>query len=96
MLKISHEFLPLHVREWQFDEGYKAGKLVVQNLEVVNDTAERGVKLTSDFSKTTRKEDVLQNHLQVIENTRKLVLNQRTPNNVKGKLQGRVTCIVDL
>ena len=43
MLKISHEFLPLPVQEWKFDEGYKGGKLVEQNLEFVNDTAERGV-----------------------------------------------------
>ena len=45
ILKLESSFLDLPVESWDKDEGFKAAKTVVKNLKVVNDSAERGVKL---------------------------------------------------
>ena len=39
----------------------------MKSLPVINDSAERGVKLTSDFLHSASKEENLQNVLQVVE-----------------------------
>jgi len=49
---------------------------VVSNLCVVNDSAERGVKLCHDFVNVSAKENRLQNILQVVENNRNDIPNQ--------------------
>ena len=46
-------------------------------LQVVNDVAERGVKLCNDFIGSSRDEERFQNILQVVENHRKAQPNQR-------------------
>ena len=76
-LKIDPTFLDKPVQSWEEDECYMATKLVVDNLRVVNDSAERGVKLASDFLQSTKKEQKLQNILQVVENSRSARPNQR-------------------
>lgn len=51
---------------WKDDENYKKARDVVAELKVVNDTAERGVKLMDEFnSKFTKNEDQKQYLLQV-------------------------------
>ena len=35
---------------WDADDGYLEGQKIISNLRVVNDTAERGVKLIQDFN----------------------------------------------
>ena len=47
------------------------------SLSVVNDGAERGVKLAYDFLDSSKKEENLQNVLQIVENDRNLIPNQR-------------------
>lgn len=47
-------------------------------MSVVNDAAERGVKLASDFVSSSRNEDTFQENLQVIEKHRKNVPNLRS------------------
>ena len=69
-LRINADFLRVPVCDWDENESFKAGRMIVRNLRVVNDSAERGVKLTSDFLKTAKSEDRLQNILQVVENSR--------------------------
>ena len=44
---------------------------------MVNDGAERGVKLAYDFIGSPKKEDNFQNILQTVENDRRLIPNQR-------------------
>ena len=56
---------------------YKDAKLIVENMAVVNDAAERGVKLCHDFLDSARKEERLQDVLQVVENDRAAIPNQR-------------------
>ena len=52
-------------------------KSSVDALCVANDAAERGVKLSQDFHGTAKKEGHYQNILQVVENHRNTVPNQR-------------------
>ena len=61
-------------------------KCIVENLAVVNDAAERGVKLGHDFLSCARKEENYQNILQVVENDRKSLPNQRKRHATNKKL----------
>ena len=49
----------------------------VTHLQVINDSAEHSVKLLTDFLSSDRSENKYQNVLQVIENDRKYLENQR-------------------
>lgn len=81
IMKISQEFLYKPVTEWASDEGFESAKLVVNSISVVNDAAERGVKLGHDFLGTAVKEERYQRVLQVVENSR-----HAEPNTRKRKL----------
>ena len=59
------------------DDGYKKAKLIVNSISVVNDAAERGVKLGYDFLGTAVKEERYQRVLQVVENSRHTLPNAR-------------------
>jgi len=57
--------------EWEAMEEFQLAKKVVTSLRVVNDTAERGVKLIQDFnSSITRCEEQKQFLLQVVSQHR--------------------------
>lgn len=66
-------------KEWPFDEHYKNGKRILGHIKVVNDTAERSVKLAKDFKNilTTNEEQqqyvfqCVQAHRQAFSNTNK-------------------------
>lgn len=77
ILEIDPGFLDMHPEKWNSDPQYIKAKAVVDSLSVVNDGAERGVKLAHDFLHTARKESNLQNILQVVENDRASLPNQR-------------------
>ena len=55
---------------------------VVRNLCVVNDAAEKGVKLCHDYNDSARKEGNIQSILQVVENNK-----NQPPNQKKRKLK---------
>lgn len=76
-LHIDPEFLLRDVKEWATNAAYKKSKVNICAMNVVNDCAERGVKLTSDFIAVARKEQHLQNVLQVVENDRSQQPNLR-------------------
>ena len=77
MLKIDKSFINTPVTDWNTNPAYKQAKSVVSNISVVNDAAERGVKLCHDFIDTAKSNDILNNILQVVENSRNTVPNQR-------------------
>ncbi|KAG8175541.1 hypothetical protein JTE90_026260 [Oedothorax gibbosus] len=52
---------------WPECASYQEGLIKLQSLNVVNDCAERGVKLGSDFLAASKGEDHYQNVLQVVE-----------------------------
>ena len=44
---------------WNDDPDYRAFQTYIKNIDVVNDRAERGVKLIQDFVKSSRNENDL-------------------------------------
>ena len=82
-LKIDTSFLETPSSQWHQDPAFTRGMEIIENLSVTNDAAERGVKLSHDFMDSAKGEQTYQNILQVVENHRKNIPNQRkrNPNN---------------
>ncbi|KAJ4939573.1 hypothetical protein JOQ06_029018 [Pogonophryne albipinna] len=76
-LHIDPECMFLDVKEWATNAALKKSEVNVCAMNVVNDCAERGVKLTSDFVAVARKEQHLQNVLQAVEHDRSQQPNLR-------------------
>lgn len=77
MMQVDSGFLHLPVSEWCTHEGYLGAVNTIKNIRVVNDSAERGVKLSTDFLSSALIEKRYQNVLQVVENDRAKIPNQR-------------------
>ena len=77
LMCIPHSLLEKPVCLWENDPHYRQAKETVDHLLVVNDSAERGVKLANDFIDTTKDELRYQNILQVVENSRGETPDQR-------------------
>lgn len=77
ILQIDHEFLADKVENWPLCAAYQSSIVSVGAINVINDTAERGVKLSSDFLGAARSERHYQNILQVVEQDRKNMPNLR-------------------
>ena len=68
---VPHDFLYLSPEHWHMDNDYNEAMAYFKVMKVTNESAERSVKLCSDFLGLSKKEDVFQNYLQVIEEERK-------------------------
>ena len=77
-LDLNADFINQPVESWQENSCYKAALETITSIKVVNDAAERGVKLASDFLGAAKKEDTYQHILQVVENDRAVTPNQRS------------------
>ena len=77
LLKLDDGFLYKPVEDWHSDEQYNMARLTVNSISVVNDAAERGVKLGHDCLGSALKEDRYQKILQVVENCRNKLPNSR-------------------
>ena len=77
ILNLGMDFLSLEVSDWSSSNSYLASKKIVKNFRVVNDTAGRGVKLCCDFLGAAKTEHKMQKTLQVVENSRSRIPNQR-------------------
>ena len=53
--KVSAEWLIRKVVEWKESEDYRMAQQFVTSVKVVNDAAERGIKLASDYAKSLTK-----------------------------------------
>ena len=82
ILGIDPSFLDKAVAEWELDPGYLNGKEKVYNLMVINDLAERGVKLSAYYLDTAKLEVNYQNNLQAVECNRKNHPNLRCKKSV--------------
>lgn len=72
VLNLDKSFLNLPVEQWPQLEAYQHAKVVAHSLKVVNDSAERGIALATNFNKSlTKKEDEKQYLYQVVESHRK-------------------------
>lgn len=72
-LNIKDSFLNLPPKQWTENEDYQQSRNRIQHLQVINDTAEPGVKLFEEFNLLlTNDEEEKQCLLQIIEENRKL------------------------
>ena len=71
-LGLKHDWLQKHVTEWDMSTSYQEMKSFVNSVKVVNDAAERGVKLNTDYAAIlTDYPQQLERILQAVEDHRK-------------------------
>jgi hypothetical protein len=80
LLQIDSSFLHLPVTDWETTDAYVNSAANLKAVNVVNDAAERGVKLSTDFVDVARSDEHFQNVLQVVETNRKTTKNLRVQN----------------
>ena len=74
ILNHREDWLSEQPNKWQNMAEFKEAQHVVRNIRVVNDAAERAIKLITEYStKISKDEDEKQALFQVIENHRKLI-----------------------
>ena len=78
IMDISSDFLLFPASDWVENEDYCKAKLVVDGIQVVNEAAERGVKLCHDHIGITKDKNQFQSVLQVVEDARRRNPYQRT------------------
>ena len=95
ILGIDPSFLATPVENWKANLQYQQAENTVRHLRVVNDSAERGVKLGSDCLSAAKLEDRYQDVLQVCKtsilfrnyeptiNTKKIVMITSTGDAIK-------------
>ena len=71
------QFLTEDVASWPASPTYQAAAVKVQAINVVNDCAEHGVKLSADVAAVAQDEKHYQNVLQVVEQDIKQLPNLR-------------------
>ncbi|KAL5240912.1 hypothetical protein ACI65C_008322 [Semiaphis heraclei] len=49
--------LRIHPSEWLNSSAYQKGKTIIEQLKVVNDSAERGVKLVEDYNNSITRDE---------------------------------------
>ena len=82
-LKISDYFLTLPQEKWIENEDYKQGRERIQQLRVVNDTAQTCVKLFDEFKRLiTNNEEEKQCLLQVVVANKKAICITTTKKSV--------------
>lgn len=79
---MNTEFLYHDVDAWPREPSFLVSKTKIAALNVVNDSAERAIKLSSDYLDAARSEEHYQNIIQVVEADRK-----QTPSLRKRKRQ---------
>jgi hypothetical protein len=72
VLQLNSDFMTEDVVNWPQSASFQSSLINLQALNVVNDCAERGVKLSSDFIASAKGEHHYQNILQAAERNRKL------------------------
>lgn len=87
VLQIDKAFMRCDVNSWSQQISYQQGKKLVKSLTVINDSAERGIALATNFnSSLTKREDEKQYLFQVVEMHRK-----RLPKPTKSAALGAKT-----
>ena len=77
ILQLDPAFLTTDVSTWLAHPAYKEALINLEAINVVNDSAERNLKLSTDFIGSARSEEHYQNVLQVVEADRKEKPNLR-------------------
>lgn len=72
LFDLPYDFLDTNIELWPTDDSYKENKEFFAQLKVVNDVAERGVALVSEYNQClTKDEEQFQFLLQVVKEHRK-------------------------
>ena len=77
LMEIETGFLLKDVEEWSHDEQYLAAKKQASMITVVNDCAERGIKLATDLQTSAQFQKNFESNLQVVEKSRSSQPNLR-------------------
>ena len=77
------EWLKLEVHQWHLTSGFKAFAAFIEKMLVVNDPAERGVKLVQDFVNTTQDEELRQWRMLSAADQRKKYSKNMTKKQMK-------------
>lgn len=78
VLGIDTDFFDKPAKDWSTDIEYQKGEDIVSHLKVVNDHAERAIKLMQDYNRNvTQKETHFQNLLLNVEDFRKKLPNKQ-------------------
>ena len=81
VLNFNSQWLHLHVSEWKTNESYLEMYEFVKHLKTTNETAERGVKLVTDYAYSlTKNQKEKQNILHVVQAHRSYHLGQKKSN----------------
>lgn len=84
ILNLPSDWLALPPTQWSDNENYQKAMQYVKTVKVVNDPAERGIKLASDYSKILSKDSAIRSLIyQVVEDDR-----ARKPNFKKSTMRG--------
>ena len=72
ILKVKADWLTQPVTEWEESEDYRKARHFVKTVKVVNDAAERGIKLASDYAQSlTKDSEIRQKIFQTVESHRR-------------------------
>ena len=71
LLNLDTSFFNKPVMEWNSRDAFLSSKYKVQRQIVVNDSAEKGAKLTSNFTYAAKTSNSLQKTIQVVEKSHK-------------------------
>ena len=71
--EVDCEWLQLDPAVWKLMSGYQRFREFISNTTIVNDPAERGVALAADFRGSFEEENVCQDNLVTVAESRKLV-----------------------
>ena len=77
LLQLDPTFLTTDVSTWPAHQAYQEALITLECLNVINDSAERNVKLSTDYISSAKGEYHYQNVLQVVEADRKETPNLR-------------------
>ena len=81
ILELPSSFLESNAENWQLNEDYLKACKMVMSVKVVNDLAERGVKLMEDYNQIlTNNEEQKQYLLQVVQKYRSELPNRNKKN----------------
>ena len=72
ILNIDPGWLQKNPNDWEEDENYQSARDFVTTVKVINDVAERGVKMASDYATLPTKDDRMRDMImQGVEKSRK-------------------------
>ena len=75
-LHVDNSWMHMPPKQWATDAAYNEASMFVHNCKVVNDMAERAVKLITDFAGTITKDEIQRQYLlQTVEKHRRELAN---------------------